>query len=65
MLLSKSWARAAILGMTVLLITGIGLKTLEALGWPQPTHRIYPAVEEVDAIFDEPPVIEIPEHVEA
>ncbi|HEU4487696.1 MAG TPA: threonine synthase [Actinomycetota bacterium] len=50
---------------TVVLITGIGLKTLEVLGRPQPTHRIYPAVEEVDAIFSEPAVSEIPERVEA
>jgi threonine synthase len=50
---------------TVILITGIGLKTLEALGRPQPTHRIYPAVEEVEAIFNEPGVTEIPERVEA
>jgi threonine synthase len=50
---------------TVILITGIGLKTLEALGRPQPTHRIYPAVEEVEAIFNEPAVTEIPERVEA
>ena len=50
---------------TVILITGIGLKTLEALGRPQPTHRIYPAVEEVEAIFNEPAFAEIPERVEA
>ena len=49
----------------VMLITGIGLKTLEALGKPEPTHRIYPSVEEVDRIFDEPSVVLIPERVEA
>jgi hypothetical protein len=49
----------------VVLITGIGLKTLEALGKPEPTHRIYPSVEEVDRIFEEPGVVQIPEKVEA
>ncbi|MGH2755497.1 MAG: threonine synthase [Actinomycetota bacterium] len=38
---------------TVVLITGIGLKTLEALGEAQPTHRIEPTVEELDRILDE------------
>jgi threonine synthase len=36
---------------TVALITGIGLKTLEALGAMEPTHRIAPRVEEVDRIL--------------
>ena len=49
----------------VVLITGIGLKTLEALGKPEPTHRIYPSVEEVDRIFEETAVVQIPEQVEA
>jgi threonine synthase len=49
----------------VVLITGIGLKTLEVLGKPQPTHRIYPSVEEVDRIFEAPVVVQIPEQVEA
>ena len=38
---------------TVALITGIGLKTLEALGDPRPTHRIEPSVEELDRALDE------------
>jgi hypothetical protein len=37
---------------TVALITGIGLKTLEALGDPSPTHRIGASVEEVDSIME-------------
>jgi threonine synthase len=37
---------------TVALITGIGLKTLEALGEPSPTHRIGASVEEVDGIVE-------------
>jgi threonine synthase len=37
---------------TVALITGIGLKTLEALGEPSPTHRIAASVEEVDRIVE-------------
>jgi threonine synthase len=37
---------------TVALITGIGLKTLEALGDPSPTHRIGASVEEVDGIME-------------
>jgi threonine synthase len=37
---------------TVALITGIGLKTLEALGDPSPTHRIGASVEEVDRIME-------------
>ena len=49
----------------VVLITGIGLKTLEALGKPEPTHRIYPSVEDVDRIFDEPSVVQLPEQVDA
>ncbi len=36
---------------TVALITGIGLKTLEALGPAQPTHRIAPRVEDVDRVL--------------
>ncbi len=36
---------------TVALITGIGLKTLEALGDAHPTHRIAAQVEEVDKLF--------------
>ncbi|MEA2434295.1 MAG: threonine synthase [Actinomycetota bacterium] len=36
---------------TVALITGIGLKTLEALGSVEPTHRIEPRVEEVDRVL--------------
>jgi len=36
---------------TVALITGVGLKTLEALGPVRPTRRIRASVEEVDAIF--------------
>ena len=38
---------------TVALITGIGLKTLEALGPPEPTHRIEPSVEELDQALGE------------
>ena len=38
---------------TVALITGVGLKTLEALGPPTPTHRIRPTVEEVDRVMSE------------
>ena len=38
---------------TVALITGIGLKTLEALGPSDPTHRIRPTMEEVDRILQE------------
>ena len=38
---------------TVALMTGTGLKTLEALGETSPTHRIAPSVEAVDAIFQE------------
>ena len=38
---------------TVALITGIGLKTLEALGPPEPTHRIEPSVEELDEALGE------------
>lgn len=34
---------------TVALITGIGLKTLEALPDPKPTHTIEPSVEQLDA----------------
>jgi threonine synthase len=37
---------------TVALITGIGLKTLEALGDPSPTHRIDASVEDVDSIME-------------
>jgi threonine synthase len=36
---------------TVALITGIGLKTLEALDAPEPTYRIRPTVEEVDRVL--------------
>jgi threonine synthase len=36
---------------TVALITGIGLKTLEALGEARPTHRIKPSVEDVDRVL--------------
>jgi threonine synthase len=36
---------------TVAPITGIGLKTLEALGDPSPTHRIGASVEEVDRVL--------------
>jgi threonine synthase len=36
---------------TVALITGIGLKTLEALGPAEPTHRIQARVEEVDRVL--------------
>jgi hypothetical protein len=36
---------------TVALITGIGLKTLEALDAPEPTHHIRPTVEEVDRVL--------------
>lgn len=39
----------------VILITGIGLKTLEALGAVSPTHTIAPSVEAVDAILREEP----------
>jgi threonine synthase len=35
---------------TVALITGIGLKTMEALGEPKPTRHISPSVEEVEAL---------------
>jgi threonine synthase len=38
---------------TVALITGIGLKTIEALGPVGPTHRIRPRVEDVDRILGE------------
>jgi threonine synthase len=38
---------------TVALITGMGLKTIEALGEPRPTHRIAPSVEELDRALDE------------
>ena len=38
---------------TVALITGIGLKTLEALGRTEPTDLIAASVEEVDRIFDD------------
>jgi threonine synthase len=38
---------------TVALITGIGLKTLEALGGAGPTHRIDPSVEELDRALEE------------
>ena len=38
---------------TVALITGIGLKTLEALGSPTPTHHIRPTVDEVDRVLGE------------
>jgi threonine synthase len=38
---------------TVALVTGIGLKTLEALGPADPTHRIGPTTEEVDRILQE------------
>ena len=38
---------------TVALITGIGLKTLEAMGEPRPTHRIEPSVEELDRALEE------------
>jgi threonine synthase len=37
---------------TVVLITGIGLKTLEALGDPQPTDRIQARVEDVDRLLE-------------
>ncbi|MGH2818240.1 MAG: threonine synthase [Actinomycetota bacterium] len=37
---------------TVALITGIGLKTFEALGDPSPTHRVGASVEEVDRIME-------------
>ena len=36
---------------TVVLITGIGLKTIEALGDSRPTHRIKPQVEELKSLF--------------
>lgn len=36
---------------TVVLITGIGLKTLEALGPAAPTHTIEPQVEELDRVL--------------
>jgi hypothetical protein len=35
----------------VVLITGVGLKTLEALGPTEPTHRIRPSVDEVDRVL--------------
>jgi threonine synthase len=38
---------------TVAPITGIGLKTLEALGDPSPTHRIGASVEEVDRVLEQ------------
>jgi threonine synthase len=37
---------------TVAPITGIGLKTLEVLGDPSPTHRIGASVEEVDRVLE-------------
>jgi threonine synthase len=37
---------------TVALITGIGLKTLEALGDPTPTATIAPSVENVDRVLE-------------
>jgi len=36
---------------TVVLITGVGLKTLEALGPTGPTHTIRPSVEDVDRVL--------------
>jgi threonine synthase len=38
---------------TVALITGIGLKTIEALGDSAPTHRIKPNAEELIDLFPE------------
>jgi threonine synthase len=38
---------------TVALITGVGLKTLEALGPSSPTHHIRPSVDEVDRVLGE------------
>jgi threonine synthase len=38
---------------TVALITGVGLKTLEALEGAGPSHRIRPTVEEVDRVLPE------------
>lgn len=38
---------------TVALVTGIGLKTIEALGDAGPTHRIRPQVEELRNLFPE------------
>ena len=37
---------------TVALITGIGLKTLEALGDPSPTHHVGASVDEIDRIME-------------
>ncbi|MGH2730922.1 MAG: threonine synthase [Actinomycetota bacterium] len=38
---------------TVALITGVGLKTLDALGDIGPTHHVRPSVEEVDRVLEE------------
>jgi threonine synthase len=38
---------------TVALITGVGLKTIEALGAAGPTHHIRPRVEDVDRVLEE------------
>ena len=38
---------------TVALITGIGLKTIEALGDSSPTHRIKPSADELTSLFPE------------
>jgi threonine synthase len=37
---------------TVALITGVGLKTIEALGAPTPSHRIKASVEEVERVLE-------------
>jgi threonine synthase len=38
---------------TVALITGVGLKTIEALGGPAPSHRIKASVEEVERVLED------------
>jgi threonine synthase len=38
---------------TVALITGVGLKTLDALGPIGPTDRVRPSVEEVERVLEE------------
>ncbi|MGH2819558.1 MAG: threonine synthase [Actinomycetota bacterium] len=38
---------------TVALITGVGLKTIEAMGDARPTHRVAPAVEAVEQALEE------------
>ncbi len=38
---------------TVALITGVGLKTIEALGDARPTHRVAPSIEQVEKALEE------------